>query len=108
MAASNQMAMEMRNSFAAVRTIVDHKSIAIGESKLACDKGCFQKQAAEQRLVSRNRLSDAGNHPFGNQKDVRGCLRVHILKRQHFVILINNGRRNLPGNDFFEDRHRVN
>ena len=63
------------------------------------------KQVADDGLVVFGDVVQPRDHLLGDDQNVRRRLRVKIVDDDGEVILIGNLRGDLPGDDFFEDRH---
>jgi hypothetical protein len=97
------MNMEVVHGLAAVALAVDNKTGALfaaaqGGSKLLS----LEEEPPDKTLVSRLKLHDIPDMPFGNQEKMKRRLGIHIVKGQHFAVFINFFRGNLPGNDLTE------
>src|SRR5437016_4694864 len=55
-------------------------------------------------MVLRLGIGEPRNGPLGNNQDMDRRLGFDIAKSQHQVVLVNDVRRNLPSNNFFEKR----
>jgi hypothetical protein len=95
----------VRNSFASVRAIVDHQTIAVFiETELARDLRGFQEQMAEDSLIFRRSFVDARNRFARNDQNMRRRGRANVAKREDLIILINDVSRNLPISNLLKQR----
>src|SRR5262249_34887446 len=86
--------------------MIHHEAIpAFSQSQYRRNMRCFQQQMAQQGLVQGLGGADAGDWLLGHNQDMYRRLRVDVMKGQDQVVLISKLRRNLPGNDFFEECH---
>lgn len=93
----------MRHGFAAIVSVVDDEAkTAFIKTELGGDGGGFQQQMAEKFLIFRRRFGDARNGFFGNNQNVRGCLRMKVAKGKDSLVLINDRRRNFACGNFFK------
>ncbi|MEY2407800.1 MAG: hypothetical protein QOF48_470 [Verrucomicrobiota bacterium] len=95
--------MQMRNRFAAIAAIVDHKPVTSGvETQQPGDMGGFQQQMAQQCLIFLFGRSNPRKRGFGHDEYMNRRLRRDVVKRQDEIILISDLRRDLAGDDFLE------
>lgn len=95
--------MQMGNGFAGVRAVVEYQPItALPQTKFLRHLSSFKHQVTEHLMIRRQRFGNAGNGLFGNQQDMDWGFWSNILKRQHEIILVNDGCRDFSGNDLLE------
>jgi hypothetical protein len=100
--------MEMRDGFAAVRTVVDDQTKAGFLHSHQCSHlGCLQEQMPQQYRIRRCCLADAGDGLLRDEQHVHRRLGINVVKRQHEVVFVNNLCRNLAGDDFLEKGHAI-
>src|SRR3954447_13846620 len=59
---------------------------------------------SQDLVIVRFRLGNPWNRLFGNNQYVRGRVRLHVLERDHFIVLKNDGSRNLSRDDLLAQR----
>src|SRR5690348_2899924 len=96
------MEVQMEHRLPAIRVRVHDDAVAaVGESGFPRQVPREGEQLAEQsgilRVVERREVMR------GDHEDVRGCLWIEILEREHAVRPLHDGRRNLTRRDFTED-----
>lgn len=97
------MTVEVRDGFAAVRTVVDDQTVTRSiKPLLGGNLRRFEEQVAEQRLILRLRLGDAGDGLAWNDEDVDGRLRSDVAKREHLIVFIDDLRRDFARGNFFK------
>ena len=95
--------MQMRHGFAGVGAVVEDEAIAAGfQAKFFRDLRSFEQQMAEDLMVFRFRFAEARDRLFGDQENVRRCLRVDVAEGDDLVVFIDNVRRDFAGDDFFK------
>ena len=95
--------MQVRHGFAGIGSIVKDQSITgLAQPEPFGHLRRFEQQPAQDLLIFGGGLGDSRDWLFGNEQDVGGRLGLNVPKGEHLVILINNRRWNLAGNDFFE------
>src|SRR6516165_1199368 len=106
--ASQNVDMQMGNRFSTVTPVVNHYPITrIGYSKLLGDFLGSQQKVAQQRRIFRAGCCDSGNRFLGNHQNMYGSLRISIMKGDERVVFIYDFRRDLAGDNFFENSHRM-
>ena len=103
-APAQDVAVEVRNGFAAVGSAVDDESIAALLEAKSCGDigGCKQQMAQDQVIIGRG-FSDSGNGFLGNEQHVHRGLRFDVPERQHAIVLVNDLSRNFAGDNFFKE-----
>jgi hypothetical protein len=96
---TQQMQMQMIHRLAAVRTRVDHHTIASGESRRTRNLRCRCEQMSQQGSVLPLRMGLRGNVLPGDNQKMHRRLRVDIREAQALLILIQALRRNLTRNN---------
>ncbi len=98
--------MEMRDGLASIAAVVDDQSEAgLAKPQIPGDFRSLEEQGAEQRSVLGSGLIHARNRLLGNDQNVGGGLGMNVAKRQYRVVLIDDVRRDLAGDDAFEKSH---
>ena len=93
----------MWHAFAGVGAAVENKpETFFVQSKFACDFTRLQKQMAQHLMILRLGLGNSRDWFLGDDKHVRGRLRVDVIEGQHQVVLIDDVRWNFSSDDFFE------
>lgn len=99
--------MQVRHGFTAVAPVVDHQTVSgIRQSQSACHVCSFQQQMAEHCGIVGSGFMDARDRLFRDDEHVGGGLWLDVAEGQHMVVLIDDVRRNLAGDDAFEECHR--
>lgn len=105
MASAKNVAVEMRNRFTPVRTVVQHETIAgFLETECARDLGCFQKEMAQHRVILGCGLRNSRDGFARHDQHMDRRLRIDILERHHLVVLVNNRRGDLLIGNLLEKR----
>jgi len=99
------MDMQMRHAFASIRSAVDHDSITTGKLQLFRHVARNQEQFAKQRGILVARIRKTGNGFFRHDQDMHWRLGLDVVKRNRVVIFPDDFGRNLPRDDFLENRH---
>ena len=95
--------MQMRHSFAGVRTVVENQpKTTLFEAEFVCHLTRLEHQVAEDLVIARSCLGDAGNGFLGNQQYVRGRLRFDVAKGDDEIVFVNNLRGDFARDDFLE------
>lgn len=97
--------MQMRHGFATVWPVIDDQAVTgLRQS------GFFRHFTRLEQQVSKNLsmfgldFGNPGKHFLGKNQKMSRRLWFDVLDRENQIILVNNRGRNLPGNDFFEQR----
>jgi hypothetical protein len=105
-ATAEKVDVEMRNSFSAMGSVIDHEAVsAFGDvfpSRYLCRR---QKKSAEQGLICLFGSTDPRNGRLWNAQNMHWRLRRDIPKGQTELVFKNDVGRNLAGDDFFEKGH---
>lgn len=105
MSATEDVAVEMGNRFAAVGSVVDHQPEAgFTDSQLSCNFRRLEEQMADQLFVLGRGFGDARYRFFGNDQNVLGRLRVDVAKGDHQIIFVNDVRGDFARGDLFKKR----
>jgi hypothetical protein len=103
---TEEVEVEMGDSFAAVGAVVDDEAIAGGGYIFATgDVGSGEQEVAEEALIIGLGSSDAGDSFFGNDEDVNRGLRGNVAEGEALVVFEDDVGGNFAGNDFFEKGH---
>ena len=95
--------MQMRHRFPGVRAVIEHQPIAaLLQAELLRYLSGFEHQMAQHLMIDWERFGHTGNGLFGNQQDMSRRLRSYIVKGHNQVVLVNDFRWNLSGNDFLK------
>jgi len=102
-APAQQVNVQMRNGFAAMRAVVDDKSIAgFINAFVARDLCGSQQQGSEHVLMLRPGRADAVDPVFRYDEDVDRCLGRDVAKRQNLIIFVDDLSRDFTVPDFLE------
>ena len=96
----------MRNALSAVGAVIDDEPEPLGslaDAELAGNFSCGKEERTQGGLVIRLGFANAGNDFLGNDENVDRGLRLNVVERSDKVVLVNEGRRDLSSDDFFED-----
>lgn len=93
----------MRDGFAAVGTVVDHKAEAFGEAQFLCQDAGGEQQVAERSLVGGRGFADARNEFFRDDEQVHGGLRLNVVEDDAEVVFVFDLRGDLAVDDALED-----
>jgi hypothetical protein len=105
-ASTEEVDMQMGDSFAAVGAVVDDKAVAgVGYVFAAGYFGGGEQEVAEEALIIGLGSSDAGDGFFRNDEDVNRRLRGDVAEGEALVVFEDDVGRDFVGNDFFEKRH---
>ena len=104
MASAENVDVQVRHGFAAVRAVVDDEPVAVIEAQFLRYFSGFEQQMAEQKLVVLVGFGEARDGFLWKNQDVDGRLRFDVADGEHHAVFINDVRRNLAGDDFFEKR----
>ena len=95
--------MQMRHGFARIWPVVeDEPETIFGKAKLFRDLGSLDEKMTQHLVIIRMRFGKARDRFLGNNQDVNGRLRFHVMKRNHLLVLINDLRGNFARDDFFK------
>lgn len=95
--------MQMRHGFATVGAIVNYQPVTfLFQSELLRDLRSFEQQMSQQLMVIRRRFRDARNGFARHKHDMSGRLRINVAKRDHQIILVNNGGGYFARGNFFK------
>ena len=102
---AQQMHMDMVHFLAAVAVAVDDQPIAIvGKTFIAGDLRRDGHHPAQRQLMFSGDVIYGRNQNIRDNQNMGGRLRGDVAKSGHKLILIDNIRRDLPANDFAENR----
>lgn len=108
MSASQQVDVEVRDSFAAVGTVInDRAETRLIDSELARYFPSREQQMAENFLICCAGIADSGNGFARNNQDVSGGLRRNIPEGTTNRIMVDDVRWDLAVIDFFKKRLHV-
>jgi len=102
MPAAQNVAVQVRDRFAPVRTVIDHEAVPVGQTQLFGDLRGLEQQMAEKLVLVRTGLGDAGNMLLGNNQHVRRGLRIDVAEGEHEVVLVNNVGGDFARGNFLE------
>lgn len=103
MAAGEQMDVEVRHGFAAVRAVVDDDPVAgLGEAGIAGKFGGGKQQVAEQGGVSWGGQGQSWDWLARHDEDVQRGLGRDVVERHAVLIFVNERRRDVLVTDFLE------
>jgi hypothetical protein len=95
--------MEMIDRLAAVSAIVDDDAVAAAQVQLFGQVADHQQQVRQQvGILIADRL-ERGDLFFGNDEDVRGCLRRHVVEGEAAIVFVDDFGRNFFVDDPLED-----
>ena len=101
MAPAKNMTMKVGHGFAAIRTVVDDQPVAaFFQTSFVGDFRRFEQEVAQQFVIFRTGLGNAGNHLLGEKQNMHRGLRVDVADGQHKIVFKNDLRRNFPRDDF--------
>ena len=86
--ATQDVDVEVRDGFAAVRAVVDHEAEAGGEVEFTGHRAGGEQQVTEQRLVIGRSGADAGDDLFRDDEEVGGRLRRDVVEDDAEVVLV--------------------
>lgn len=108
MSAAQQVDVEVRDGFAAVRAVIDDGAeTCFSQTKLARHFSCSEQKMTENFLIRRVCLAESGNGFAGNDQDVGGCLWRNIPEGTTDLIAVDDVRRDLTVVNFFKKRFHV-
>ena len=107
-AAAEDVAVEMGDGFAGVGAVVDDEAVAgLCEAEFGGDFGGFEQEVAEGFFVLGFGGGDVGDGFFGDDEDVDRRFGRDVAKGDDEIVLVNDVRGNLAGDDFFKESHAV-
>ena len=101
--------MQVGDGFSSVAPVVDDETEAFGNFVHAEFAGNFsgsEEEGSEMSLVFRGGFTDAEDDFFGDDQDMDRSLRGDVAEGEGLVIFVNDVRRDLSGDDFFEEGHK--
>lgn len=108
MSAAQQVDVEVRDGFAAVRAVIDDRAeTCLGYPELARHFSCGEQKMTENFLIRRAGFAESGNGFTGNDQDMRGGLRRNIPEGTTDLIAVDDVRRDLTVVNFFKKRFHV-
>ena len=108
LAAREHMHVQMENSLAGARTVVDHDArTALRNAQLPGNVGCGHEQVSEQTFVFRSCVAESRDLPLGDHEKVRRCLRRYVMERQAVFVFVKDLRRDLSSKDASEHVRRI-
>ncbi len=104
MASAQDMKMQMKHALASMRSGVDDDTVPrLGNLLQFRDLTANQQQPSEQLSIRIVQLSHR-NHMFpGNDQHMDRRLRIDIVECDHQIVLIDEGCRNSPRDDFAKE-----
>ena len=100
--------MKVGHGFPAVGAVVDDQAVAgVGSEKPLGfrDFPARHQQMAQKGCIVRLRGADAGNDPLGNDENMNRRLGTDVPEGEALIILVDDVRGDLAGDDFFEQGH---
>lgn len=98
--AAKHMKMQMAYRLLSVLAAVADDAIASRKLKPFGGFGNHRENVADNRLVFRIYRVGVLDMGFGYYKKMHGSLRVDVIKRKHFVVLVDFVRRDFPRDNF--------
>jgi hypothetical protein len=97
------MKMEMVDFLPAVSPTIDHRAVTVlRETFLFGDSTCRKQQfPADSQIVERE-VVKRGNVAFGDDQDVRRCLRMDVAKRKDIIVFVDYRWFDLTGDHLTE------
>ena len=96
------MDVQVRDTFAAVRTVIDHHTKAFSKLQFFRDITGGEQEVSEEGTVFIVGFADAGDRLFGDDQNVDRSLRLNIVNHNALVILVLDIGGNLPINYFLK------
>lgn len=104
MAPTQNMKMEMKYALASVRSGVDDDPVpGLGNPLQFRDLTADQQQPSEQLSIRVLQLSQRDHMFSGNDQRMDRRLRIDIVECDHQIVLIDEGCRNSPRDDFAKE-----
>ena len=98
--------MEVRNRFAGVGTVIDDQTIpGTGHAELLGNRSGLYQEVAQELFMVHGGQTNTPQGDFRDDQDVDGRLGMDVAEGQDLVVLIDNVRGDLAGDDFFEKGH---
>ncbi|EEF60490.1 hypothetical protein Cflav_PD3460 [Pedosphaera parvula Ellin514] len=98
----------MRDRLTSVRTVIDDETVTgILDSQFVGDFCSLEEQVTQKLGIIRFRIGDARNDFLRNDQRVSGGTGFNVPKGEHEIIFVNDVRRDLAGNNFFKQGHRI-
>ena len=108
LASGEKVDVKVGYGFSAVGAVVnDDPEAGFGYSEGGGERGCGQKEVAEQGGVVAGGLCDSGDGLFRNDEDVGGGLGVDVADGHAEVVFVEEGGWYFAGDDFFEECHAI-
>ena len=108
LAPAENVTMQMRNRFASVRAVIDHKTItAFLQAGFLRDFSCLQQNMSEHFVVARLRLGNSRDHLFRNNQNMHGRAGFDVAQRENQIVFVNNLRRDLSRDYFLKQSHWI-
>lgn len=99
---AEDVAVQVRHGFAAVRTVVDDEPVTALQIQLFSNFGSLEQEMAEQFVVVRRGFGDANHGFFRKDQNVRWRLRIDVAYGEDGIVFKNNLGRDFAGDDFFK------
>ena len=97
--------MEMRNTLAAIRAIVDDETEpCVVEALLLGNLLRCVNQVTKKGFIGNRTFRDAGNFLFRDDQDMDGRLGLDVVESQAEIVFVGDPGGNFPGDDFREYR----
>jgi hypothetical protein len=94
------MKVDVENRLAGVRVAIEDRAISTVRVPVRFrNRGGHSHHPAYKRVVARAEVVEAGDMPAWHHEHVRGRLRRDVLERDDLIVLMNDGCRNLSGDD---------
>jgi len=98
--------MQVGHRFSTVSTIVQNEPITgFRQPQIPRHLRCLQEEVPQQRLILLLRIPNPHERLLRHNQHMSWGLWIDVMKRQDQLVLENNPRGNLAGNDLFEEGH---
>lgn len=101
---AEQMKVQVWHTLTCVRTLIRYQAVsARGYGPFVSQFLRYQRDPAHDIFVSCTECRQSRYMPLGNDEDVDGRNRIHIVERNQIVVFIDYLARDLPRNDSAEN-----
>jgi len=104
LALTDEMKMQMRNSFASIGAVINHDAETTGEGEFASDGAGGEQKVAEQGLLVGGGLAEAGDDDLGDDEQVDGRGGGDVVDDDAVLVLVFNAGGDFAGDDAFKER----
>ena len=106
MPAAEHVDVQVRDGLAPIGAVIDRDAeTGVADAFLAGDGSSGEQEVAQKGSVFRFGFADAWDHGFRYDEEMGGRLGVDVAEGDALIILVDDLRGNLAGDDALEDRH---